>query len=530
MSTNAPGDPSRHFSTDHLKTDLKGRSVRAGAVTVAAQVSRFVINLGSTAVLARILTPDDFGLIAMLFAVTAFVEMFRDMGLSSATIQRKDIDQSQVSALFWTNVAFSGLVSSLIILAAPWIAAYYGREELTNVGRVIGLTFFLGGLNAQHTALLARQMRFAPQAIVTVCAMFVGAIASIIAAYKGMGYWSLVIGQVALAGASTIGIWSVSGWMPGRPRWDPSVGPMLKYGFNLAGFGFINTFARSFDSVLIGSNLGATQAGLYSKAYQFVLLPIQQINTPLSRVAMPALSRLQSDPAQYRRFFINAVGVTTFIGMPIVALLFVAANEAILLQFGPQWTESVPLFRLLAPAAFFGTFNVATGWVYASLGHTHRQLKWGVVTSICSVTGFLLAIKLGYGAKGVAAAFSIVYCGVTMGIPGFWFCFRGTSLRLADAWEAIWRPAITSIAAAGGTWAFAHYVDLPPNPGLSLLLQGIVYGVMYIAAWLALPNGRERLVGVLSLVKSLKKNPGAAKPVTVELKTDATTVQSPVTV
>lgn len=504
MSTPTPSDQSRHFSTDHLRADLKGRSVRAGAVTITTQVSRFAINMAGMAVLARLLTPSDFGLIAMLYAITNFVDMFRDMGLSAATIQRAGITQDQVSTLFWLNVGFSAAVSTVIVLCAPLIAAYYGRPELTDVARIIGATFFLGGLNAQHTALLTRQMRFTSQALVTLVSMLLSTTAAIIAAYHGFGYWSLVIQQVSLALFGTIGIWSVSGWVPSRPRWNCGVAPMLKYGFSLAAFGFVNTFSRSLDSVLLGWKVGPASVGFYSRAYQLVLMPIQQINAPLTRVAMPALSRLQNAPDQYRNFYTRALGMTAFLGMPVVALLFVAAEPAIRLMLGPQWMDSVPLFRWLGPAAFFGTFNVGTGWVYASLGHMHRQLKWGLITSATTVTGFMIGLQ--FGAAGLAASFSIVYCCLTMGPPGFIYCFRGTSLRLRDAWEALWRPAATSLSAAAATWMITSHIHVPAQPALALLLYAVIYGVLYLAAWCALPDGYSHLTRTIGLVKSLKKS------------------------
>jgi PST family polysaccharide transporter len=408
-------DPSRHFSTDHLKSDLKGRSVRAGAVTVGTQVMRFVLNMTATMVLARMLKPEDFGLMAMLFSLTIFVEMFRDMGLSSATVQRTTVTHRQVSTLFWINVLFSAGVGGLVVLAGPYIAAYYHDQRLVGIARWIALTFFIGGINAQHIALLTRQMRFNAQAIVIFVSMVVSTSSAIITAYLGWGYQALVVGQVVLAICITSGMWIASGWIPGLPRWDPELVPMLKYGVNLAGAGCVNTIARSLDNVLIGRHLGAAPLAFYSKAYQLVLMPLQQINHPLGRVAMPALSRLKDDPERYRRFFINAVQMTTFLGMPVVALLFVAAEPAIHLMLGPQWMESVPLFRILAPAAFFGTFNVATGWVYASLGHTHRQLRWGLLTSALAVGSYFIGLQ--YGAAGVATAVSVVSCGFTVGVP-----------------------------------------------------------------------------------------------------------------
>lgn len=503
MSTAAKDKHDRHFSTDHLKSDLKGRSVRAGALTVFTQFARFALNTGTTMVLARMLAPEDFGLVAMLFAIIMFVEMFRDMGLSSATIQRADITHDQVSTLFWINVLFSAIVGGAIFLAAPLLAAFYEQDKLTNIARALAVMFFVGGLNAQHTALLTRQMRFRAQAIVTIISMVLSSVGSILTAYWGFEYWAVVMQYLLLAVGMTIGTWIASGWMPGLPKPGCGVGPMLKYGVNFALFGFVNSFARSMDNVLIGWKFGPAAVGLYSKAYQLVLMPVLQINTPLGRVAMPALSRLQNEPERYRRFYINAVGITTFLGMPIVAFLFVAAEDTIDLLLGHKWIDAVPLFRILGPAAFFGTFNVATGWVYTSLGHTNRQLKWGLITSSVTVIGF--AIGLRYGAEGVAAAFSIVYCGLNLGVPGLAYCYRGTPLRLRDAWEALWRPSVTSISAGVALYLIREYaIHMPTHAFPALMIQGVIYCTLYVLAWCLLPDGKKRLLAIVGHVKTMR--------------------------
>ncbi|HEV7301961.1 MAG TPA: lipopolysaccharide biosynthesis protein [Tepidisphaeraceae bacterium] len=505
-------DKDRFFATDHLKSDLKGRSVRGGAMTVLTQVMRFGVNMGTTVVLARMLSPDDFGLVGMLFAILLFVEMFRDMGLSSATIQQPTITHAQVSTLFWFNILFSVAIASVMVAASPLISAFYGKPELTGIGYGLSLMFLASGFGAQHGALLTRQMRYKVQAIVTVIAMLTSSVASIAAAYYGYGYWALVVGYVLQAVVMTIGLWIASGWIPGLPSRSCNVRPMLKYGVNFAAFGFVNQFARSTDSILIGKYAGATEVGLYTKAYQLVLMPILQINTPLTRVAMPALSRLQDEPERYRAFYVKAVGLATFFGMPVVAFLFVAADAAIELMLGSQWGGAVPLFRILGPAAFFGTFNIATGWVYASLGHTDRQFRWGLITSTVTVIAFVIGLKIA-GTEGVAAAFSITYCALTVGPAGLWYCFRGTHMRLGDAWDALWRPGVTSIGAAIATLALMIVVPRSSQPFVALVAQAVIYGAIYFGLWMIVPGGRQRLRDVLGIFKMLRGGRGdGAKP------------------
>ena len=224
------------FDTEYLKTDLKGRSVRGGAVTMAAQGVTFFIRMGSTMVLARLLTPQDFGLIAMVTAVTGFVVMFKDMGLSMATVQKAEINHGQISTLFWINVVLSLGVMLVTAALAPAIAWFYGEPRLTWITLALAGAFVFGGLTVQHQALLRRSMRFGTLALIGIIGMLVGIVAAIIAAWYGAGYWALVIMQLSGAIAGAIAVWVACGWRPSLPVRCSGVREMLAFGGNLTGF------------------------------------------------------------------------------------------------------------------------------------------------------------------------------------------------------------------------------------------------------------------------------------------------------
>jgi O-antigen/teichoic acid export membrane protein len=371
-----------YFNTVHLKTNLKQRSVRGGAITIVAQASKFILKFGSTAILARLLTPEDYGLIGMATVVVGFVEYFKDLGLSTATIQRAEINHQQVSTLFWINLGVSFLVALIVALLAPAIAVFYHEPRLQPITLGLAINFIFGGLTVQHQALLRRQMQFTSLAKIEVVSMVVGVITAIMAAYYGLQYWALVLMLMGTAISNAIGVWIACGWRPGLPSLNSGVGSMLVYGGNLTGFGLVNYFSRNLDNVLIGRRWGSEQLGLYAQAYKLLLLPIQQINNPINAVALPTLSSLQTEPQKYSRYYYKAILLITTLGMPIVGFMFASADKVILLMLGQQWLGAVPLFQFLMPAAFVGTFNVAPGWVYQSLGRTDRQFRIGTVMAI----------------------------------------------------------------------------------------------------------------------------------------------------
>lgn len=499
-------DPDRFFRTDHLKSDLKGRSIRSGAVTMAAQAGKFVLNFGSTAVLARLLTPEDYGLIGMVIVVTGFIQLFNELGLSTATVQRAEITHKQVSTLFWINMGIGGLLMMATAVIAPGVAWFYSEPRLTAITMFLGMGFVLGGLGVQHQALLRRQMRFTSLATIEIGSIVLGICTAIISAWQGAGYWALVFMNLARVSAVTVGVWISCGWRPGLPVRKSGVRPMLVFGGHLTGQSVLNYFIRNLDNVLIGYFLGPQALGLYAKAYQLLLLPIQQINGPVSNVALPTLSRLQAEPDRYREYYRKGVLLLVVIGMPTIAFLFEVADKVILIVLGSQWTDAIPLFRILAPAAFVGTFNVATGWVYMSLGQANRQLRWVFIASAVTAIGFLIGIQ--WGTIGIAASVSLTM--FLLRYPGIVYCFKSTPLKVSDLMGVLWRPTLASLTPAAILFAIRDWFVVGENPLVGLLIDALVYTVLYILIWCMLPNGWQTLSEILRLLKELRPKPKEA--------------------
>jgi PST family polysaccharide transporter len=483
-----------HFRTDHLMSDLKGRSIRGGAVTLSSQALKFILNAGSTAVLARLLTPADFGLIAMVAAFTGFVALFRDLGLSTATVQRVEITHDQVSTLFWINVAMSVVLMLIAAALAPAIAWFYGEPRLTWIMIAIAGTFPFGGLSAQHTALMRRQMRFTALATVEVVSLVVGIAVAVVMAWRGLSYWSLVA-MGAASGATTMAMcWLLSGWRPSLPRRGSGVMPMLTFGGGLTGFNILNYFTRNADNVIIGFALGSGPLGIYSKAYNLLMMPVRQFNAPIGAVMQPALSRLQNDPVRYRRAYLGSVSMLAFIGMPLVAFLFVAADDLIRVFLGPGWEGAVPVFRWLAPAALLGTINVAPGWLCTTLGRSRVQVNWALISAPITVAGFLIGSRLGI--SGVAAGFSITWCWLLLLFIAM--ACRHSPVSLLDLSRSIGPILLAAIGASAASLWFQSTTGLPAS---RWLLRVLVSGLLFLAAYIALTfvssSGRAKVRAIL---------------------------------
>jgi O-antigen/teichoic acid export membrane protein len=470
------------FDTEYLKADLAARSVRGGAVTMIAQGIKFFLQVGSLTVLARLLTPQDFGLIAMVTAVTGFVAMFKDMGLSMATIQKAEINHAQISTLFWINVILSLGIMLVTALLAPAIAWFYGEPRLTWITLALAGTFIFGGLTVQHQALLRRQMRFSALAVVEIISMSVGIVVGIIAAWSGASYWSLVLMQVITVIANAIAVWVACGWRPGLPKFRSGVQAMLAFGGSLAGFNVMNYFARNLDNVLIGWHWGSGQLGLYSKAYNLLLLPLRQINTPISNVAIPGLSSLQNQPERFRSYYIKTLSLVTFFTMPLAIVLAVLSKEIVQIILGPQWAPASNIFRFLAISILVQPICNTSGWLYIATCRTGQMFKWGSFGVSCVVASFFIGLP--YGASGVALSYS---CSVLLwALPCMYFATRGTSLTIKDIVKTVSHSSIAALAAGTAVMCGRYFVEtsLPLWVGMLsslLMLIGIyLLTVFYI--------------------------------------------------
>ena len=479
-----------YFNTDSLKAGLGARTARGGAVTFASQAFKFFTGLGATMVLGRLLRPADYGLIGMVVVVTGFVSMFKDLGLSAATVQREEITSRQVSTLFWVNVVLSVGVGLVTVALAPAVAWFYGEPQLMLITMVYAIGFLFGGLTVQHEALLHRQMRFAAQATCEITALLVTIAVTITLAWRGAGYWALVAGHLTTSFVYMILIWTISGWHPGPPSRGSGVRSLLHFGGNLTGFGVVNFFARNLDNMLIGRVWGSQQLGLYAKAYQLLMLPIDQINAPITTVAVPALSRLNDSPERYRRAYLRIIEKISVITMPAVALLIATSDWVVLVVLGPQWKEAAQIFAALGVAALVQPIANTTGWLFISQGRTDDMFRYGLVASTIIVTAILVGLP--WGAPGVATTYALIWIVVIAPLLFYWVGRTGP-VRPRDFYVTVAPAFCAAVAVLAALFLLRRSgVVVSPLAGLA-----VSFGLASLIALLvlsAIPAGRRALL------------------------------------
>ncbi len=497
-------DPREYLKTEHLRGDLGSRAAKGGALVATSQILKGLIEIGATMALARLLTPEDFGLLGMVVAVTGFIAMFKDLGLSMATIQRKEITHEQVTALFWVNLGLSTGLVAVTAALAPIIAWFYGDPRLIWITIGLASAFLFGGLTVQHEAILRRNMEFSSVAAVQISSMTFSVVCAVLVAVLGWEYWALVVKEVVSVAVSAAGVWIACGWRPGRPASAQGLKSLLRFGGNLTGFNIINYFARNLDDVLIGKLFGARSLGFYQEAYKILMVPLRQINNPIASVAIPALSRMTDEPERYRRAYLRILEKILLLTMPLGAFLIASSDWVILTILGDQWIEASPIFMALGVSILSQPIGNSAGWLFITQDRTREMLRWGFIGSATAVVSFLIGLP--WGALGVAAAYSLV--GIFVRTPLLvWFVTRRGPIRMLDFYRLATPFALGAAAVFGVVWYFRHsrwvFESHFANLGVAVALT-IVTMTLTLAA---LPGGRRALADLLNMVAMLRKKP-----------------------
>ena len=440
----AAGDENRHFRTEHLVGDLGSRSMRGGALTLAVQILKFLISTASTIIVARLLSPQDYGLVGMVVVLISFLGLFQYLGLPAATVKWKELSHAQVSTLFWVNVGLSTVIMLAVLSSAPLLASFYKEPRLIGIAAGYAVVIFFNGLSIQHMAILMRQMRFAAIAAIEVGALSIALAAAILAALSDAGYWAIVLNQLVFALVTIAGAWTACKWRPGLPVRGAGVRSMLKYGGNLTGYNFTTFFSQNLDNALIGKFWGAYQLGIYSRAYQMLLMPMGQINTPLAAVAVPALSRLSDSPERYRAAYLRILEKIAMLTMPGVVLMIVTSDWLMLFLLGPQWREAGRIFMLLGIAAIFQPVSKTALWLFITQGRSREMFHWGIISAVIAVISIVAGLP--WGATGVAASYAITDLCVSTPLV-FWYIGRKGPVRAGDVYRTIAPAVCTALSA-----------------------------------------------------------------------------------
>jgi O-antigen/teichoic acid export membrane protein len=486
---------SRFADTKHVRENLKRKSIHGVLFMLSGGAIDFIVRFASTCVMARILSPTEFGLLAMVVAVTAIADQYAELGLPSATIQARELSHEQVSKLFWINFGAGCLLFAIFCGLAPVIAQFYKNPSLVPLTLAISTTFIAGGLTSQHQALLSRQLKQGHMSAVRLTASVVSLAFSIILALNHFGVWALAWREVARAFLVAAGMWLACPWIPGFPRRDADIKGLLRYGSHLTVNQIVIGFVEQLDRLLVGRFAGPAALGIYRQAQQLMIAPFEHLLGPVFSVASPGLSVLQADSDRYKRYYERIALVLSLASMPIGLFVTVCAEEITNLLLGPKWVGTVPFLQIFGLVAFLRPVLESSSVVMMTYGLSKRLLVISVASNL-----FLAALMFAgvpWGAIGIAWA-NVIAIVVSI-IPRLHYSFRRTPVTLRGFLYSVSPPAIASVLMAVSLLLLKHFRALD-GVTWSLFLYLPAGGILFAVALLLVPHGRSEVLDLTTAV------------------------------
>lgn len=493
-----------YLNVDHLHRGLEKRAIKGAGFSISSQVINYGIQTVGTIILARLLSPELFGMVAMVEILSLLLQNFGFNGITEAVVQREDITHPQMSKLFWIYMAMIVALTGGFMAFSPLVVWFFNEPQLKTITIVMALTILFGGLTTCHLSLLTRNMKFHVIAIIQILAAFLSTAAAIVMAIKGLGLWALVLRRVSMQLFVAIFAWTLCRWRPGGLARNVRVTPILRFAFKIYITYLIDYVRKSADKILIGKILGKTILGHYDRAYQLAGVLPNQLTASLSGVSLAALSRLRDDRDKYLNLFAKSLSVIAFIAFPASVLLTLIGKNLIVLLLGGQWNEAGNIFSALGPSVGVVVIYYSIYWLHFSLGRADRLLRWTSFTLVVSLLAYSLGIL--FGPIGVAVAYSILF--YVLLIPAL--CYAGKPLNVKAGFflSILWKYWFAAFLAAG------IYVTLVTLLGSvsgaydqvglfgKIVISTIVFAAIYFGLILALFKGPRPLISLLSVIRS----------------------------
>jgi PST family polysaccharide transporter len=432
-----------------MPQSLKNRTIKGLTWSVLASFVKQVLTFTIGVILARLLSPAEFGIIGMIAVFTGLVSTFMEQGLGSAIIHKQDIEKRHLDSIFWFNVGIGFFCTiAFMILSFP-IAKFYKNPVLQPITFMISFNFFLGSFNIVQNALLNKKVDFKRLAIIDTLSVLVGGFIGIFLALAKFGVWALVWQTLATTFTTVIVMWVTSSWRPGIVFNISALKEIFKYSTNLLGFNILNYWTRNFDNLLIGRFIGSFALGIYAKAYQLMLLPLTQVSQVISRVMFPILSEIQHDKKKIKSIYLKSIQCIALITFPLMLTFWVVNNDFVLAVYGEKWESMIPILYVLILCGMIQSIGTTTGWIYNSIGRTDIQFKWGILAAIVRTAGFIIGLR--WGVMGVAISYFITGYFI-LWYPSWSISGRLIDLKFSEMLRCLASPFYCAIAAAVSAW------------------------------------------------------------------------------
>jgi PST family polysaccharide transporter len=465
-----------YFAENKLGEDIARRSLHGGVVSIGARVVNALVQIGSVVLLARLLSPEDYGLVGMAYAVVGIVPLLLDLGTRDAVVQQPCITPGEISALFWINFALGCAFAALLAASSPLIAHFFGEPRLTLVTLVSSLTLVVVPLSYQHQALLCRAMMYREWAMIAIGANMVGTAVAVAMAFRGCGYWALVVRPAVASVVTVLGAWSKCCWLPGRPTFTVGVKQMLKFGSRWIVFSGTDFAGRYGDRIAIGYACGAIGLGYYQKACLVYENCLDLVSTALYPVAIAGFSKLRNNLEQLWRSWAKAISTLAFFAMPAFGILAVSSQDVIVLALGKKWENASVLLSILALRGIPHVVERTVAWLHIASGRAERLMRWGVIATVAQLAALFAGLPFGT----IGIAWSYVLCMYIMFLPAIAYGGRPVGIGAMKVIRAVGPQMIGALAAVALGFLLRVTVFATTPMLIRTMLLSISFSVAYV--------------------------------------------------
>lgn len=478
-------------------SDAAVRGARGGGVTIIGQGAKVVIQFLSVVTLSRLLSPEDFGLIAMVAAFVSLGELLRDFGTSVVGLQRKELSQQEASNLFWLATTLGVGSAALLVLCTPLLVALYGEPRLAAIVPCLALTIALNAMAAQIQVQLARSMRFGRLVAADVVAQVFGLIGAVSLALVGWSYWALVAQVLITGGLGLLFRWVASRWVPSRPARGAENLPLIR---DSASFGLsqlLTYFAQNADTVVIGARWDAESLGSYSRAFQLLTAPLNSMMGPLTQVVVPTVNRARAEGKSVDGVLLRVQFSLGLVVVWIYSMTAATAQWLVPLLLGPGWDQTVHIFQILAIGGAVWVFSRVSYWRFVVENLGGQLLLYNVLTK-----GLSVALIVGAAFLGVEAVAWAVSIGLAISWPINLVWLARTAGQASGRFLASGLGLLSAAACAFlASWLSFQYLSENFPPGWAATLSILGGTALYIAGIIVVPGGRRALLRTVSLAR-----------------------------
>lgn len=481
-------------------TDALTRGARGGGVALAGQAGKLCIQFLSIVLLSRLLSPEDFGLIAMVTAFVALGELIRDFGTSVVGLQRRNLSHQQASNLFWLSLGLGAVAAVILVVSTPLVVLLYSESRLTAVMPALAASVLLNAASAQLQVQLARAMRMPRLVAADLTAQTAGLAIAIVGAFIGWEYWALVAQVLTIAFVGLLLRWIASGWVPSLPRRGNDNRALIGDSFAFGLAQLLTYISQNLDTVTIGARWSAASLGGYTRAFQLLTAPLNSIIGPLTQVVIPTVNHAREEGRSPDSVLLR---LQFALGLPIVWLYAMSAAVAdwlIPFALGPDWQAAIPIFQILAVGGAVWTFSRVSYWGFIAANQGRQLVYYNLVTK--TVASLLILGASFVSIEAIAWAVSI---GLIISWPINLVWLAKTADQ--DSWRYWWNGLLLIIAAGlGYAAAWAIPTILGDRSSSLASLAGVTAGtIVYLGIILIPRNGRYEIRGIVSMLKKMLK-------------------------